>query len=74
MSIVMEAEKLALSLTEKQRAKLAGKLLVSLRPVLRDEDEGVAEALRRSRELREHPEIAISIEELDRRIHNRTRK
>ena len=63
MSIVAEAEKLAFSLTESQRAKLAEKLLISLRPVLDDDDDGVAEALRRSQELDDHPEMAISHEE-----------
>ena len=63
MSVVAEAEKLAFSLTESQRAKLAEKLLVSLRPVLDDGDDGVAEALKRSKELDEHPEMALSQEE-----------
>ncbi len=72
-TVIAEVERLAFSLSEKERAKLAQRLLVSLRPVLVDEDEGVAEALRRSGELKEHPEIAISLEELDRRIQNRTR-
>lgn len=63
MSVIAEAERLALSLPEPQRAKLAEKLLGSLRPVLDDEDEGVAEAMRRRRELDENPEMAISHEE-----------
>ena len=63
MSVVAEVEKLAFSLTESQRAKLAEKLLISLRPVLDDDNDGVAEALRRSKELDEHPEMAISHED-----------
>lgn len=73
MSVVEEVEKLAFSLSEKERAKLAERLLVSLRPVAGNDDDGIAEALRRSRELREHPGIAISLDELDRRIQNRNR-
>lgn len=60
---IAEAEKLALSLSETERAKLAERLLLSLSGVLDDEDEGVEEALRRSRELDEHPEMAISHDE-----------
>jgi len=71
MSVVAEAEKLAFSLTESQRAKLAEKLLVSLRPVLDSEDDGVAEALRRRQELVEHPEIAISLDDLDSMVKER---
>lgn len=50
-TVIAEVEKLAFSLSEKERAKLAERLLVSLRPVLVDEDDGVEEALRRSREV-----------------------
>ncbi len=63
MSIVAEVEKLAFSLNEKERAKLAEKLLVSLRPILDDDDDGIEEAIRRSRELDEQPELAVSHEE-----------
>ena len=73
MSVVAEVEKLAFSLSEKERAKLAERLLISLRRVSGDDDDGVAEALRRSDEMLDHPEIAISLEELDRRIKNRDR-
>lgn len=63
MSVVAEAEELALSLSESERAKLAEKLLVSLRPILDDEDGGIAEAIRRDREMDENPESVISHEE-----------
>lgn len=46
MATIVEIEKLALSLPEKERAVLAANLLESLPGVLFDEDEGVAEALR----------------------------
>ena len=42
-----------LQLPEDQRAKLAGVLLTSLPAVLGDSDDGVAEAKRRQKELRE---------------------
>lgn len=72
-TVIAEVEKLAFSLSEKDRAKLAERLLVSLRPVLVDEDDGVEEAMRRSRELEGHPEMAISLEELDHRMRDRSR-
>lgn len=65
MSTVAEVEKLAFSLSEKERAKLAGKLLGSLRPILDDEDEGLAEAIRRDREMNENPQMGITLDQLD---------
>jgi putative addiction module component (TIGR02574 family) len=55
----------ALRLPEKQRANLASQLLRSLPPVAFDEDEGVAEALRRDAELDADPSQAMSLEDLD---------
>ncbi len=72
MSTVAEIEKLAFDLSENERAKLAERLLVSLRPVTVDSDSDVLiEAIRRSRELHENPAMAISLDELDRRILDR---
>jgi hypothetical protein len=51
MATIAEVEKLALDLPESQRAVLAAHLLGSLPSVLHDEDEGIAEALRRDAEL-----------------------
>ena len=51
MATVFEIEKLALDLPEQDRAKLAADLLDSLPGVLSDEDEGIAEALRRDAEI-----------------------
>ena len=62
MSIVAEAEQIAMSLSERERARLASKLLRSLPSALEDDD-SVTEALRRSNELKANPEIAISHEE-----------
>jgi putative addiction module component (TIGR02574 family) len=68
-----EVEKLALDLPESERAVLAAHLLGSLPPVLHDEDEGIAEALRRDLELDAHPEHGLSVEQLDRKIESRRR-
>lgn len=54
----------ALELPEDQRAKLAGDLLASLPSVLHDEDDGIAEARRRSKELDENPEMGVSWRQL----------
>jgi len=59
MATIGEVEKLALSLSEKQRAILAAQLLGSLPPVLHDDDEGMAEAGRRDAELEADPSLAI---------------
>ena len=69
---VTEVEKLALDLPENQRAILAAHLLRSLPSVLHDEDEGIAEALRRDAEL-DADASAIPLTELDQRIERRRR-
>ena len=51
MSTITEVEKLALDLPETDRAILAAHLLNSLPAVLHDQDDGIAEALRRDAEL-----------------------
>jgi putative addiction module component (TIGR02574 family) len=71
MSTIVEIEKLALTLPEKERATLAANLLESLPGVLSDEDEGVAEALRRDMELDANPDQAISLAQLDAQIKSR---
>ncbi|HWN08690.1 MAG TPA: addiction module protein [Pyrinomonadaceae bacterium] len=73
MSTIIEVEKLALGLTEKERAALAVNLLNSLPGVLSDADEGVAEALRRDAELDADPAQAISLTELDSQFQSRLR-
>ena len=70
-SDVEKVEKLALDLPEEDRAQLAASLLDSLPGILSDQDDGVAEALRRDSELDAHPERAISLEELDTFIRSR---
>lgn len=65
MANVIELERLALDLPEKERATLAANLLESLPGVLSDEDEGVAEALRRDAEIDGDGANGISLSELD---------
>ncbi|MEI8037220.1 MAG: addiction module protein [Verrucomicrobiota bacterium] len=60
MATLAEIEPLALNLPESQRAKLAAHLLDSLPGVLVDDDEGLAEALRRSDEMDRDPATCLS--------------
>jgi hypothetical protein len=71
MATIIEIEKLALSLPEKERAALAANLLESLPGVLFDEDEGVAEALRRDSEIDSNPDQIISLAQLDAQLQSR---
>ena len=58
-----EVTKTALQLPEDQRAKLASELLGSLPAVLHDDDEGIAEAMRRDAEMDRDPSAAMTMEE-----------
>src|SRR5215510_1677304 len=71
MATIFEVEKLALDLPERERATLIANLLDSLPPILSDNDEGMAEALRRDAELDANPSLAISLADLDADIKNR---
>jgi putative addiction module component (TIGR02574 family) len=71
MSTILEVEKLALDLPERERAALAANLLNSLPGILSDDDEGIAEALRRDAEIEPDPSKAISFAELDSHIQDR---
>ncbi len=71
MSSIIEVEKLALDLPEQERATLAANLLDSLKGVLADRDEGVAEALRRDAELDGNPATVLSLTQLDSEIQRR---
>ena len=72
MSVIADVEELALSLPASDRGKLAEKLIRSLpSPGWDDEDDGIDEALRRSREMDENPEMSISMEQLDEMIRKR---
>jgi len=65
---IIEIEKLALDLPERERARLAANLLDSLPGLLLDEDQGIAEALRRDAETEAD---TISLAELDSHIQGR---
>lgn len=71
MAGILEIEKLALALPERERAALASNLLESLKGVLSDEDEGVSEALRRDAEIDASPDQALSLTQLDSEINRR---
>lgn len=71
MSTILEVEKIALNLPEEERAKLAASLLDSLPGVLSDDDEGVAEALRRDAEMDADPGQGVSLAQLDSQIQGR---
>ena len=68
MVTISDVEKLAFDLPDSQRAVLAAHLLRSLPSVLEDDDEGVAEALRRDAELDANPGIGITLEQLDQQV------
>jgi len=71
MANITEVEKLALDLPESQRAVLAAHLLGSLPSVLYDEDEGIAEALRRDADFDTSPALGMSLEQVDQPIERR---
>lgn len=72
MSIIAEAEKIALGLPTKERGELIEKLIRSLPgPFIEDDHDGIEEALRRSDELKTDPTRGISVDELDRRMNER---
>ena len=71
MATIIEIEKLALDLPERQRATLAANLLDSLPAILSEKDEGILEALRRNAEIEAYPDQAISFEQLDSKIQGR---
>jgi hypothetical protein len=50
MPTILELEPQVMTLSERDRANLASSLLFSLPPTLHDEDEGLADALRRESE------------------------
>ena len=71
MATMTEVENLALDLSERERALLAAHLLNSLPSVLHDQDDGIAEALRRDAELDTDPSLGMSLEQLDQKIKRR---
>ena len=71
MSTIIEIEKLALDLPDKERATLVANLLDSLPGILSEADEGVAEALRRDAEANVNSDATISLAQLDSQIKSR---
>lgn len=68
MVTLAELEAQAMDLPQAERARLATRLLHSLPPALDDQDEGLAEALRREAEMDSDPSMSISLEELKRSV------
>lgn len=68
MATLTELEPLVLTLSLHDRASLASSLLSSLPPMLQDEDDGVAEALRREAEAENDPSVVLTMEEFQRGI------
>lgn len=63
MPTMTQVSKLAMELSEKDRGRLAGKLIASLRSNLADDDDEIAEAVRRQKEWEANPEMLITIEQ-----------
>ncbi|MCX6867630.1 MAG: addiction module protein, partial [Verrucomicrobia bacterium] len=63
-----EVQRCALELPDSERATLAAELLISLPVVLVDEDDGIVEARRRSKELDEDPAAGCSWDEIKRAL------
>lgn len=63
MSTVAEAERIALRLSDSERARLAEKLIASLPSPFVNDDDGIEESVRRSREMDEDPNMALTYEE-----------
>jgi hypothetical protein len=57
---IEEIQAVAMQLPDDQRARLAGELLASLPALLVDEDDGIAESRRRSKELDDNPDSGVS--------------
>jgi hypothetical protein len=64
MSKVSDIFTQVLDLSENQRASLACNILNTLPATLSDDDDGLAEARRRSKELDENPDLAVSWEDI----------
>ena len=63
-----------MELDVKERAILAEHLLRSLPSVLHDDDEGIAEALRRDAEMDQDSSASVSLDDINRMVRERHRK
>ena len=63
MTAIQEIEARLPSLTAKERADLATRLLSSLPSIIEDEDEGVAEALRREADATANPGSVLTLDQ-----------
>ena len=68
MQTLSDIEREAMKLPDGDRARLASRLLESLPTVLSEDDEGVAEALRRSAEMDRDPDASMTLTELRRAV------
>ena len=68
MVTLAEIEAQAMVLTVSERATLASHLLRSLPPLLEDDDDGDAEALRRDEEMDNDPSSCLTLEEFKRAV------
>lgn len=68
MQTLSDLERQVMALPDADRAALAAHLLNSLPAVLADDDEGVAEALRRDAEIERDPAATLTLEELRRSL------
>ena len=68
MQTLSEIEQEAMKLPDSDRASLASRLLDSLPAVLSDDDDGLAEAIRRDAEMDWDPAATMTLEELRRAV------
>ena len=68
MQTLSEIEQEAMKLPDSDRAFLASRLLDSLPAVLSDDDDGLAEAIRRDAEMDRDPAATMTLEELRRAV------
>ncbi len=68
MQTLSQIEDHAMTLPDEQRAKLALHLLESLPSVLHEEDEGLAEAMRRDAELEADPSSGMTMEQFKKAV------
>jgi putative addiction module component (TIGR02574 family) len=68
MQTLSDIEREAMKLPDSDRASLASRLLDSLPAVLSDDDDGLAEAVRRDAEMDRDPSASMTLEELRRAV------